>query len=266
MSELDRDAKPLRFDANLKWLFTELPFERRFDAASSAGFAAVECPAPYSLTPSGVSRRLRDAGLELILINTPMGAPGSVGQRGFACLPEHVREFRESFSQGLEYAAALGSTFLHVVGGSVPSDLSRDQAIAQYIASVAWAVDQAEGSGVGIVIEMQNRRDSPGFVLESHAQAAAIAAATGAGLLLDLYHVQISEGDVTRRFRELLPLVAHLQIADAPTRHEPGTGELNWRFVFQAIADSTYDGWIGCEYAPSLGTTPGLAWMKELTP
>ncbi|MFE0358200.1 hydroxypyruvate isomerase family protein [Streptomyces nigra] len=257
----------LRFDANLKWLFTELPFVERFDAAAAAGFTAVEYASPYEYEPQRLRALLDGAGLEQILINTPMGPAGSPTRFGYACLPDSVGDYREGVLRGLEYASALGARFLHVVGGVVPEGVHDDVAFARYVANIAWAAEQARGTGVRLLLEAQNKRDSPGFVLTSQARAAAVVEAVGddvAGLLLDFYHAQIDEGDLIRTFEKYRGIALHLQIADAPDRHEPGTGEIAYPTLFRVIESSGYDGWIGCEYQPATETAAGLTWMKEL--
>ncbi|MET0452587.1 MAG: TIM barrel protein [Mycobacterium sp.] len=256
----------LRFDANLKWLFTELPFEQRFDAAAAAGFTGVEYASPYDHDAARLRRRLDDAGLKQVLINTPMGLPGSPTRQGLACIPTAVTEFREGVRRGLAYAVELSADLLHVVGGLVPDGVRRDRAFAQYVLNIAWAAEQSSDSGVRIVLEAQNKRDAPAFILESQAQAASVIDAVGGdsvGLLMDFYHAQIDEGDLIGTFHANRARILHLQIADPPGRHEPGTGEIGWRAVLEAVQQSGYQGWIGCEYSPATQTVPGLAWMKE---
>lgn len=257
-----------RFAANLKWLFTELPFERRFEAAAAAGFTGVEYASPYEYRPERLARLLSGNGLSQVLINTPMGPPSSATRSGLACLPDRVDEFRDGVERGLDYATALGARFLHMVGGLRPPGLSRDQAFARYVANIGWAAERARAAGVGLLLEAQNKRDAPGFILDGQAQAAAVAEATDpgtVGLLFDFYHVQIDEGDLIRTLESVRPLVRHLQIADPPSRNEPGTGEIGWPAVFAHLAATGYDGWIGCEYAPATTTVAGLGWMKEYT-
>jgi hydroxypyruvate isomerase len=259
-------ARGLRLDANLHWLFTELPFEERFDAAARAGFRAVEYPAPYAYSATDLRRRLDDAGLEQVLINSPTGAPGSPTSYGSACIPELVKDFRNGVDLALEYAVALGSQILHVVGGIRPDHVDRDHAFAQYVANIAWAAERASSSGVRLVLETINQRDAPGFILASQEQAAGVVQAVGrdnVGLLFDLYHCQISQGDVTTRLQTLLPFVSHVQVADPPSRTEPGTGELGWDFVFDHLRSVDYAGWIGCEYRPAHGTVEGLGWRDR---
>lgn len=257
----------LRFDANLKWLFTELPFPERFAAAARAGFTAVEYPSPYEYDARYLRTLLDDAGLTQVLINTPMGPPGSPTRSGDACLPDRVREHREGVRRGLEYATVLGASFLHVVAGIVPDGVSADRAFARLVANLAWAADQARGTGVRLLLETQNKRDAPGFVLTSQDHAAAVVEAVGpdvVGLLMDFYHLQIDEGDLLRTFERHRDHTLHLQIADVPARTEPGTGEIAYATLFRAVESSGYDGWIGCEYRPATETVAGLTWMKEL--
>ncbi|MFD0042370.1 hydroxypyruvate isomerase family protein [Streptomyces anulatus] len=259
-----RAPNGLRFDANLKWLFTEVPFEERFDAAAAAGFTGVEYADPYPYPAARLRRRLDDAGLHQVLINAPMGEPGSPERAGVACLPGRAGEFRGDLERGLDYAAELGSDFLHVLGGIRPPDVSHDRAFATFVTNLAWAVERARGTGVCLVLEAQNDRDVPGFLLDTQARAAAVVEALGGdgvGLLLDLYHVQVQEGDLVATLREHLPRVRHLQIADPPDRTEPGSGEISWQRVFGTLLDASYQGWIGCEYRPADGTVNGLSWV-----
>ncbi|MEU9748178.1 hydroxypyruvate isomerase family protein [Streptomyces niveus] len=262
-----RAPNGLRFDANLKWLFTELPFEERFEAAAAAGFTAVEYADPYPYPAGRLRRRLTDAGLRQVLINAPMGKPGSPERAGVACLPGRADRFRTDLERGLDYATELECDFLHVLGGIRPTDVSHDRAFATYVTNLVWAVEQTRGTGVCLVIEAQNSRDVPGFLLDTQARAASAVEAVGEpnrlGLLLDLYHVQVQEGDLVSTLRKHLPRVRHLQIADPPDRTEPGSGEVSWPRVFDTLLDASYPGWIGCEYRPANGTVNGLSWLTE---
>ncbi|ATL32957.1 hydroxypyruvate isomerase family protein [Streptomyces formicae] len=255
--------------ANLKWLFTELPFEQRFDAAAEAGFAGVEYAAPYPYPAPRLRELLRTAGLRQVLINSPAGEPGSPERSGLACHPGRAADFRAGIERGLEYATELGAGLLHVLAGIVPPDVSTERAFATYVANLAWAADRAHGTGVRLVVEAQNERDAPGYFLRTQARAIAVVEAVGAdrtGLLLDLYHAQVTEGDLVRTVRACLPYARHLQIADPPDRTEPGTGEVRWPRVFDALREGGYEGWLGCEYRPAHGSTPaGLGWVTEVT-
>jgi hydroxypyruvate isomerase len=258
-------AVGLKLCANLNWLFTELPLLERFEAAASAGFKGVELLSPYQFPAQAIRARLESAGLEQVLINSNSGNRAA-GERGLACIPGREGEFRASVSQALDYAATLGCKLIHLMAGVQPSDVSHDVATALYTVNLAWAAEQAEAAGVRLVIEAINQRDIPGYYLRTQEQAAAIIGAIGAdlvGLQFDIYHCQTAQGDVTRRLEALMPIIAHMQVADVPGRGEPGTGEIGWEFIFGRIRQLGYNGWIGCEYQPKGDTTAGLAWRQR---
>jgi hydroxypyruvate isomerase len=255
----------LRLCANIGFLFPDLPFFDRFDAAARAGFAGVEFASPYEYTAAELRARLDAAGLSLVLINSPAGNRAA-GERGFACLPGRTGIFRDGVEQALDYANSLDCKLLHVMAGVPPADLSYDTALALYAANLAWAAERAAAAGIKLTIEPLNSRDAPGYLLRTQEQGAAIVAAIGrdrVGLQFDIYHCQTAQGDVTTRLEKLLPFVEHMQLADVPGRHEPGTGEIGWKFVFRRIDKLGYSGWVGCEYAPLGDTVEGLAWRKR---
>jgi hydroxypyruvate isomerase len=255
----------LRFCANLGFLFPELPFLDRFAAAAQAGFAGVEYASPYEYGVAELRSRLRDNGLTQVLINSPAGNRAA-GERGFACLPEREAQFRDGVAQALDYAGALDCRLVHVMAGVPPADLPYETALALYAANLAWAAERAVAAGVRLVIEPLNPRDAPGYLLRTQEQGAAIVAAIGRdrlGLQFDLYHCQTAQGDVTTRLAALMPAIDHMQLADVPGRHEPGTGEIGWEYVFRRIGELGYAGWIGCEYVPLGGTVEGLAWRRR---
>ncbi|MDQ1581270.1 MAG: hydroxypyruvate isomerase [Microbacteriaceae bacterium] len=257
----------LKFDANLKWLFTELDFLERFDAAAAAGFTGVEYAAPYPYKASELKKRLLDAGLKQVLINSPTGQPGTPERQGIACMPDKVAQFRDDFELALEYAVELESDFIHVMAGIRQEGVSRDRAFARFVSNIGWASEKAKHTNVRIVLEAQNKRDAPGFILDSQAHAAAVAEAVdrdNVGIMFDVYHAQIDEGDLVPKLLAMLPDVFHVQVADPPSRHEPGTGEINFRTIFDTIRSSGYAGWIGCEYEPIGETAEGLTWIEEL--
>ena len=254
-----------RFAANLGFLFPELPFLERFAAAAKAGFTAVEYASPYEYKAAELRLRLDDNGLTQVLINSPAGNRAA-GERGFACLPGREGTFRDGVSQALDYAVALGCRRVHVMAGVPPAGLAHDTALALYATNLALAGEKALAAGVKLVIEPLNPRDAPGYLLATQEQGAAIAAAIGRdrlGLQFDLYHCQTAQGDVTTRLAALMPAIDHMQLADVPGRHEPGTGEIGWEFVFRRIDELGYQGWIGCEYNPIGDTVEGLAWRKK---
>jgi len=253
-----------RFAANLSMMFTEVPFLDRFARARAAGFAAVEFLFPYEHPAEEIARRLKDCGLQQVLFNAPPG-DWTKGERGIAALPGRQQEFRDGIRKALDYAAALSCPRLHVMAGLTPAGVSRDTLLATYAVNLAWAAEECSKAGVKVVIEPINHRDIPGFFLHTTDEAAAIIEAIGPdriGLQFDLYHCQITEGDIVKRLEKHLPLIAHMQVADNPGRNEPGTGEVNWPFVFRRIDELGFRGWIGCEYRPAGVTEDGLAWFQ----
>ena len=254
-----------RLAANLSMMFNEVPFLERFDAAAKAGFKAVEFLFPYDYPAADLRRRLRDAGLTQALFNGPPG-DWAKGERGLASLPGRQEEYRTGILRALEYATALDCPIVHVMAGVPPAGTPPVTAAAIYAANLAWAGEQAVAAGKRLVIEPINHRDMPGFHLNTVEQGAAVVEAIGRdrlGLQFDIYHCQITEGDVTKRLEALMPVVAHIQIADVPARNEPGTGEIGWEFVFGRIDALGYQGWVGCEYRPAGNTVAGLAWRQR---
>jgi hydroxypyruvate isomerase len=256
-----------RFAANLSMMFTEVPFLDRFERAAKVGFKAVEFLFPYEFPAAEIARRLKDNGLQQVLFNAPPGDLASKGERGIAALPGRQQEFRNSIKLALEYAAALQCPRLHVMAGLKQDGVAYDTMLATYAANLDWAADQAAKAGVLPVIEPINHRDIPGFFLNTTDQAAAVINGLGGysrvGMLFDLYHCQITEGDLVKRIEKHLKLVAHMQVADNPGRNEPGTGEVNWPFVFRHIDELGFQGWIGCEYRPASETEAGLGWFQN---
>ena len=254
-----------RLCANLSMMFNEVPFLDRFAAAAKAGFEGVEFLFPYDHEASEIRGRLDDAGLTQVLFNAPPG-DWTAGERGTASLPGRRQEFRDGVLRALDYAGVLGNTMVHVMAGIPPADLRPGVAAGLYAANLAWAVDQAAPRGITLIIEPINHRDMPGFFLNTTGQGAALVEALGRdrlGLQFDIYHCQVTEGDVTTRMAALMPLIAHMQIADVPARNEPGTGEIGWPYIFATIDRLGYTGWVGCEYRPAGDTVAGLAWRSQ---
>jgi hydroxypyruvate isomerase len=256
-----------RFAANLSMMFNEVPFLDRFAAARKAGFEGVEFLFPYDFSTSELRTRLVGEGLTQALFNMPPGNWGA-GERGLASLPGRQSEFREGVKKALDYAAALDCRHVHCMAGIVPADVSPVTAAAVYAANLAWATEQARPAGLKLVIEPINHRDMPGYFLNTQAQGAAVVDAIGRdrlGLQFDVYHVQITEGDITKRMERYMPVIAHIQVADVPDRNEPGTGEIGWDYVFRRMDELGYQGWVGCEYRPAGDTVAGLGWRQRFT-
>ncbi len=260
---------PLKFAANLSWLYTDRPFLDRFEAAAHDGFKGVECLFPHEHPTAEIAARLEHLGLELVLFNA---APGdwAGGEHGLASLPGREGDFRRSIEQALQQATALRCPHIHVMAGLCPDPAAAAEAWQHYESRLAWAAQQAQAAGKTLLIEPINPRDMPGYLLTHQAQAHGLVARIGSahlGVQMDLYHCQIVEGDITHRLRQALPTgrVKHLQMAGVPDRNEPDRGELHHVHVLDELQALGYGGWIGCEYRPRQagpgGTTAGLGWM-----
>jgi len=257
-----------RFAANLSMMFNEAPFLERFARARAAGFEAVEFLFPYDHEPSEVAGALREAGLEQALFNMPPG-DWAAGERGIACLPGREAEFEASIDTALEYARALDCPRLHCMAGLVPIGVDPAQAERTYTGNLALAAQRLAAEGRTLLIEPINHRDVPGYLLSRQDHARGIVERLGLDNLriqFDVYHCQIVHGDLTRWMEAQMPLVGHVQIADVPERHEPGSGEINYRHVFATLDRLGYAGWVGCEYRPAGVTEDGLGWREALAP
>ncbi len=254
-----------RFAANLSMMFTEAPFLDRFARAKAAGFGAVEFLFPYEHPAEEIARRLRDNGLSQVLFNAPPG-DWAAGERGIASLPGRGGEFREGIKRGLEYASALSCPLLHVMAGLAPAGAPRDRLLATYAVNLAWAADECAKAGVKPVIEPINPYDMHGFLLNKPSLGFDLVRELNHPNLkvqYDVYHAQRTEGNVTHTIKQEFNLIGHVQIADSPYRNEPGTGELNYPYILNALDEVGYDGWVGLEYRPANGTEYSLRWLKD---
>jgi hydroxypyruvate isomerase len=256
----------IQLAANLSTLFTELPFLDRIDAAAQTGFRAVECQFPYAVPSQQIAARLAPTGMQWVLFNAPPGK-AEMGERGIASLPGREREFDAGIEQAAEYLAATGCTRLHVMAGLLPAGADRLRHIDQFIGSIARAADQLSTVGATVMIEPINTRvDVPGYLLDGTRLALeCIASANRPNIRLqyDVYHMQIMEGDLMRSIERLLPWIGHIQIADNPGRHEPGSGEIAFERLLAHIDAIGYEGHVGCEYLPAGSTQDGLGWAQR---
>lgn len=272
------------FAANLSFLYPELPFLERFEAAARDGFKGVEYLFPYGEDPLELSQRLAANDLTQILFNAPPGGTSaneiahawSEGERGTACLPGRQAEFRAGVELALYYAQALNCSRIHCMSGVLPQGVPRELARSTYVDNLRWACEQAAKLACDVLIEPINTRDMPGYFLNRQDEAHAIVLECGAGNLkvqMDLYHCQIVEGDLATKLKHYLPTgrVGHIQVAGVPDRHEPGAGEVNFSYLFGLIdelsSETGWSGWVGCEYKPSEGHEPGgtsrgLSWLR----
>ncbi len=252
-----------RFAANLSLMYPEHEFLDRFGAAADDGFRAVEFLFPYEFEVAEVVRRLRRHDLTLALFNLPPGN-WAAGERGLAALPGRETEFEAGIELALEYALATGCRRLHAMAGVMPAGVDIASMHAAYLSNLAAGARKLAQHGIELLIEPINRRDMPGYFLNTQAQALAVIDAAGEPnlrLQMDLYHCQIVEGDLSVKLESNLARIGHLQIASVPDRHEPDEGELNYPALFDRIDALGYRGFVGCEYRPRAGTSAGLGWF-----
>ena len=253
-----------KFSANLTFLFTDLPLLERLGAAAKAGFKGVEYMSPYEEAKGDLATRLRDNGLTQVLFNLPAGNWGA-GERGVAIFPDRVDEFRRGVHQAIDYAGALGCGLVNCIVGLTPKDADAKALRKTLVDNLAYAAAELAKANIKLLIEPINTRDIPGFYLTRTDQALALIDEVGSDNLYvqyDTYHMQIMEGDLARTMEANLPRIAHIQLADNPGRNEPGTGEINYPFLFRHLDKIGYRGWIGCEYKPLTNTVAGLGWLK----
>jgi hydroxypyruvate isomerase len=255
-----------RFAANLTMLFNELPFLERFEAAAKAGFTGVEYLFPYDFAADDLAAKLWDNNLVQVLHNLPAG-DWARGERGIAILPDRVEEFRTGIDKAITYATALGCTQVNCLVGIAPQGINRSILEATLVANLGYAAARLKAVGIKLLVEPINTIDIPGFFLTNTRQALALIDMTGSDNIFvqyDIYHMQIMEGDLARTMSANLAMIPHVQLADNPGRNEPGTGEINYPFLFDHLDRIGYTGWIGCEYKPKMTTIEGLGWFTTI--
>ncbi|XP_039886394.1 putative hydroxypyruvate isomerase isoform X1 [Simochromis diagramma] len=269
---------PLKFCANISWLFTELPdFSQRILAAAAAGFQAVEAAWLYDSDLQELQRVRKATGVEVVLINTP---PGDIkaGDLGLAAVPGREAEFREGLDLSLKYARALDCKRIHLMAGRVPVDSDRatvaKEMEAVFVQNLKYAADILSKEGItGLIEPINTRITDPGYFLDSPHQASAILEKVGkpnmklqmpSTLFQDIFHWQIMDGNLTQNIQKYIPVIGHVQIAQVPSRNEPDSaGELSYSYLFDTLENIGYQGYIGCEYKPQGSTDEGLGWIKE---
>lgn len=255
-----------RFAANLTMLFTELPFIDRFGAAARTGFTAVEFLFPYAWPAEEIRAQLDAHGLHLVLHNLPAGDWGA-GERGIACLPGREAEFRDGVAQAIAYAQALGVNQLNCLAGKAPEGVPPELLHRTLVENLRFAAQALRPAGLRLLVEPINTRDIPGFFVNTTAQALSLLDEVDAGnafVQYDIYHAQRMEGELAATLQKHLARIGHIQLADNPGRNEPGTGEINYPWLFRHIDAIGYTGWIGCEYKPATTTEAGLGWRTAL--
>lgn len=253
----------MKFSANLGFLWNELSLPDAIHAAKEAGFDAVECHWPYDTPTDAVRQALQDTGLRMLGLNTVRGDL-SQGENGLSALPGREEEARAAIDQAIEYAVAIDTPNIHVMAGFAEGD----DAHQTFLANLRYATEKAAPHGITILIEPLNHYDAPGYFLQTSAQAKAIIEAVGADnlkLMFDCYHLQIMEGDISRRLKDLLGIIGHIQFASVPDRTEPHLGELNYSYIFKLLDELGYEAPLGAEYKPVTTTDAGLGWRLVLT-
>ena len=254
-----------KFSANLSMLFNEVDFIDRFRCAKECGFDAVEYMFPYDYSIASLQAQLQEYQLTQVLQNLPAG-DWAGGERGIACLPDRISEFRDGVELAIEYARALNCPQINCLIGNTPLSVARDKVDEVVIENLRFAATALAKENIRLLIEPINKYDMPAFYLQDTRQALAIIDAVGSEDLYiqyDVYHMQRMEGELTQTIKTLLPKIGHIQIADNPGRHEPGTGEINYDYLLNALDSMNYNGWVGCEYKPKNATAAGLSWIKK---
>ena len=255
-----------QFAANLTMLYNEVPFLERFELAANSGFKAVEFLFPYAYKAPEIKNKLDQNQLKLVLHNLPAG-DWDAGDRGIACNPERVEEFRAGVAKALEYAQFLGVPQLNCLAGKMPTGVSPQLLHDTFVANLQFAAAELKKHQLKLLIEPINTFDIPGFFLSKTQQALDILNEVGADNLFvqyDIYHAQRMEGELSNTIEKNLSKIGHIQLADNPGRNEPGTGEINYPYLFKMLDRIGYQGWIGCEYKPATTTEAGLSWIQKL--
>ncbi|MBM4448290.1 MAG: hydroxypyruvate isomerase [Chloroflexi bacterium] len=253
-----------KFSANLSMLFTEVGFGDRFERAAKAGFKGVECQFPYELPKEDIAQKLDRYRLQMVLFNIPAGS-WAAGERGLACLPGRESEFRAGVGKAIEYAKALKCPRINCLAGLTPKNAPANKVRQTLVSNLKFAADALQKAGITLVVEALNDKDVPGFYLTRTRDALKLFEEVkhpNLFLQYDIYHMQIMEGNLAETIRKNVGRIGHIQLADVPGRHEPGTGEIDFPGLFKRIDEAGYTGWIGCEYKPAGVTEDGLGWVK----
>ena len=253
-----------QFAANLSMMFNEVPFLERFKAAADAGFKGVEFLFPYEYTPEQVAERAKDAGVQVVLFNMPPGN-WAAGERGIAGLAGREQEFRDGVAKAVTYAKALGVPRVHAMAGLAPAGVDKTTCHATLIANLKYAAAELAKHDLTVLLEAINTRDIPGYLVNTQKESYEICQAVGAPnmkMQMDLYHMQIMEGDLAMCLKRYAGMCGHIQIAGCPERNEPDTGEVRYEYLFKTLDSMGYQGWLGCEYRPAGKTVDGLKWFN----
>jgi hydroxypyruvate isomerase len=252
-----------KFAANLSYLWTEVPFLDRFELAAGAGFAAVEYHSPYDFDADEIKGRLQEFGLTPALHNLPAGDTAK-GDLGIACLPGREAEFRASVMQAIIYARHLGTPRCNCLAGKLPAGADPDICEQTLVKNLRYAGREFAKAGLGLTLEPINSVDVPGFLVDTSIKAISLleqVALENVTLQYDLYHMHIMGDDLKAELEKLQSIIGHIQFADAPGRHQPGSGDINLGGLFDHLDALGYQGWVGAEYRPGGHTADSLDWF-----
>ena len=252
------------FAVNLSMLFTEVPLAERFSLAAEQGFKKVEIQFPYELPALQIADLLKQNDQQLVLLNAPAGN-WQAGDRGIACQPDRIEEFRKGITQAISYAKNLKCNNINILSGISLDNYSPEVIENTFVDNLRFCAEAFAEADIQLLTEAINTQDIPGFFLNTSAQAFELFRKVGhpnIQLQYDIYHMQIMEGNLITTLQNNLDKIGHIQFADVPGRHEPQTGELNFGNIFQAIDDMGYSGVTSLEYNPSTSTAESLRWMK----
>jgi hydroxypyruvate isomerase len=251
----------LRFDANLRWLFTEVPMLERYAAAAQAGFKGVEVAFPYEHPAAEIAARLEGNGLQMVQVLAPFDWDS--GERGIASLPGRGEAFKASIRTAVDYAVQIGKPMIHVMPGNLAIDHVRLESMDRFMVNIAWAADYARPAGITLILEPCCRARCPDFLYHRIGDGVKMVKALGrqnVRLCFDTFHIQTEEGAITDHLRATWPHIGHIQVGNVPDRHEPGAGEIHFPYLFDVIEELGWQGWIGCQYTPSRTTLDSLGW------
>ncbi|RYX88756.1 MAG: hydroxypyruvate isomerase [Comamonadaceae bacterium] len=251
----------LKFDPNLRWLFTEVPMLDRYEAAAAAGFPGVEVAFPYEYPAAEIASRLAHNNLKLVQILSPFD--WDAGERGTAALPGREEDFKASIRTAVDYAVQVGKPNIHVMPGNMTPDLDRARCMDLFLKNIAWAADHAAQAGVVLILEPCCRARFPNFLYHRIDEGVKVCEQLNRDnvkLCFDTFHIQMEEGAIADHMQAAWKHIGHIQVGNVPGRHEPGTGEIHFPYLFAQIEKLGWSGWIGCEYTPSGHTLDTLGW------
>jgi hydroxypyruvate isomerase len=251
-----------KFSANLGFLWADLPLPQAIRAAKAAGFDAVECHWPYAFDAGDVAAALAETGLPMLGLNTRRGDVAA-GENGLSALPDRVTDARAAIDEAIAYADRIGTPNIHVMAGFAQGP----EAHTTFVSNLGYACAKAAGTGITILIEPLNRYDAPGYFLSTTGQARRLieeVTAPNLKLMFDCYHVQMTEGDLSHRIAELMPIIGHVQFASVPDRGTPDHGEISYHYLFHLLGELGYDAPLGAEYKPVGPTSGTLGWLEQL--